>query len=130
VEVRRMLVKIVEDQIEKITKEELISQIREIFGKRGGFELFSDVLRQYYIVTDGTWLIVPEEAKIELVSEKEEIYQKYYKYKISDTKFVISIVGVLEKTFRWGIPSRYVMVYRDCEFLEELRQLRDELYIP
>jgi hypothetical protein len=124
-----MLVKIVEDQIEKITKEELIAQIREIFGKRGGFELYDDVLRQYYIITDGTWLIVPEGTNISLVSEKEEVYQKYYKYKISNAKYVISIVGVPEKTFRWGIPSRYVKVHGDCEFYEELRQLRDELYI-
>ena len=125
-----MLVKVVEDQIEKITKEEFMAQLREIFRKRGGFELYNDVLRQYFVVSDGMWLVVPEETKVELVSEKEEIYQKYYKYKISNAKYAISVVGVPEKTFRWGIPSRYVMVHGDCEFLEELRQLRDELYIP
>jgi hypothetical protein len=129
VEVRRMLVKIEEDKIEKITKEEFMAQLREIFRKRGGFELYNDVLRQYYIASDGTWLIVPEGTNISLVSEKEEIYQKYCKYKITDVRYVISIVGVPEKTFRWGRSNRYVKVHGDCEFLEELRALRDELYI-
>jgi phage FluMu gp28-like protein len=125
----KMLVKIVGDRVEKVSKEEFIEQIREAFKKKGGFELYSSGLKQYYITSDEMWLVIPEDAKVELVSERDELDIKYYKYRVSNAKYVI-VVSSFPKEFRWGIPVRMVTIHGDCEFYEELRALRDELYIP
>ena len=124
-----MLVKIVGDRMDRVSREEFIAQLKEVFRKRGGFELYSDGLKQYYIITDEMWLVVPEDAKIELVSERDDIDIKYCKYRVSNAKYVI-VVSSFPKEYKWEIPDRTVTIHGDCEFYEELRALQDELYIP
>jgi hypothetical protein len=124
-----MLVRVVGDRVEKVSKEEFIAQLREVFRKRGGFELYNGGIRQYYIITNEMWLVLPEEAKVELVSEREELDIKYCKYRVSNAEYVIE-VSRIPKSFRLGIPERKVTVYGDCPMFEELRELQDELYIP
>jgi len=41
------VVRIVGEKVERISKEELLEQLREIFSKRGGFELYSAPMQRY-----------------------------------------------------------------------------------
>jgi len=54
----------------------------------------------------------------------------YYKYKVN-ARYAIEVYGI-PTTFFKGIPQRKVVVYSTStpDIYEELRELRDELYIP
>jgi len=124
IENSEMVVRIVGEKVERISKEEFIAQLRE-----GGFELYSAPMQQYYTVTDGMWLVVPEDAEVQMVSQKCGI-DDYYKYKVN-ARYAIEVYGI-PTTFKWGIPQRKVVVYSTStpDIYEELRALRNELYIP